>query len=215
MGFMGDLKSKVRRRLNAVVGPKISGLTPGLRVAVLFQGSIFYWSSGRVYKYYDLASLTKVIFTVSAFMNLEEEQPGIVNRRVQSILPWLKSGGSKKIQDFLSHASGAPALFPVFRRLKFSTLEGLSSLNALIRNVEFKGENPLYSDVGYFVLGACLEELYNQPLIDIYKSLQDRFNLGTIHFNPLDKTMKALKRDYAPTEKCLLRKKGIQGESAR
>ena len=46
---------------------------PGLKIAALLGGrKIVDMSYGKTWDFYDLASLTKILFTTSAFMKMEE-----------------------------------------------------------------------------------------------------------------------------------------------
>lgn len=191
-----------------------------LQIAVLNKNQELKYSFGPSYKFFDLASLTKPIFTMSLCMFLEENFKGFTEEKVNHYLPWFKYP-QVKIKDLLSHQSGAPALYPVFENLHHTTLEGLSPLNQLLRQVDFESmSEPTYSDVGYFFLGAVLEEKFNRPLWEIFKDFKEERVSGQglslvsagsqMHFRITgDKTNIKV---YAPTERCALRNKKIQGE---
>src|SRR5215831_3013799 len=59
----------LEQRLVARIDEKLSGAAPGLRLQVHQNGrKLCDLSVGDTYLYYDLASLTKIIFTVPALM---------------------------------------------------------------------------------------------------------------------------------------------------
>lgn len=188
-----------------------------LQIGVLQSSQSWSFSFGPKYTFFDLASLTKPIFTMSLCMQLEDQYPGFVSNRVCSILPWFRYP-EVRVKDLLAHQSGAPALYPVFTELKLSTLSGLSPLNSLLRDVKFAESEPVYSDVGFMILGAVLEEVYNRPLVDIFTDIQKGTlgasaltgSWGRMHFRLTGDSSQ--KKSYAPTEKCPLRQKVIQGE---
>ncbi|MCO5114432.1 MAG: beta-lactamase family protein [Bdellovibrionaceae bacterium] len=188
-----------------------------LQMAVLYKNEQWKFSFGKSFKFFDLASLTKPIFAMSLCMYLEDRSPGFVSQTVSSHLPWFKFP-KVKIKDLLAHQSGAPALYPVFEELKHDTLSGLAPLNLLIREVDFNMSEPVYSDVGFFILGAVLEEVFNRPLIEVFKDAhQGQMSSalteawGTMHFR-MTGQKKEDSKNYAPTENCPLRHKVIQGE---
>lgn len=187
-----------------------------LQLAVIYKQQVGQWSFGPKYKFFDLASLTKPIFTMSLFFFLEQEQKGILQKQVQSFLPWFKHK-NVKVKDLLAHQSGAPALYPVFKKLQSSTTQiGLTPLNLLLRDIEFSETESVYSDVGYFILGAIIEEIFNLSLYEVFlkfKNAELKTSLaewGNMHFRFTGELHN--KKDYAPTEKCPLRGKMIQGE---
>lgn len=198
----------------------LASKTESLKIGILFEGETYKFNWGPNYRYYDLASLTKPIFTMCGFLVYEQFYNSIIHKSVENILPWFKSDFQKKLNssseikvlDLLSHQSGARALYPVYQDLKFDTLNGLAPLNDLIRKAPFDQLGSVYSDVGYLFLGAILEEIYNKPLFYIFEDLRSKFDLSDLHFNPLNQKPKYNRKLYAPTEICRLRNKIIQGE---
>ncbi len=191
----------------------LEGKTQSLKIGVLNKDQAYEFNFGHnSYTYYDLASLTKVIFTVSAIYNYELHVDQVLNRKVIDILPWFMASKTIKVKDLLAHQSGAPALWPIYKTLSTDTLKSMAPLNLILREIPFTEKNVVYSDVGFMVLGAILEQLYAKPLLQIFEHLRTEFNLGHIHFNPLKFKSKYPRSSYAPTENCLLRQKTIQGE---
>jgi CubicO group peptidase (beta-lactamase class C family) len=238
----GDLKVTKHSKLSSAIEMlldeyPLKGKSESLKIGVLYKKQAFEFHFGvNTYKYYDLASLTKVIFSVCAIYNYEASVGSIIDTIVVDIIPWFKASGQITVKDVLAHQSGAPALFPVFKTLKYPTTMGLDPLNLLLRDVAFDQDKVVYSDVGFFILGAILEQLYKKPLFLIFEHLRTVFPMGDLHFNVLGEepspkkilpnSSKALKSSskkiasnlkfpktkYAPTEICSLRQKTIQGE---
>lgn len=186
-----------------------------LGVGVIHKKQEYRFYFGPSYSFFDLASLTKPIFTMSVCMWLEDQNPGFINQSVKTHLPWF-THPQVKIKDLLSHQSAAPALFPVFEQLQVTTVdEGLAPLNVLLRNVDFDQEEGVYSDVGFFILGAVLEEVFNMTLFEIFLSFQNQNTSPLTQWHGMHFRRTGDKNDikkYAPTEKCPLRNKVIQGE---
>ncbi len=218
------LKTHLRKNLDSLLFEhSLNNKAESLNVGVIHKKKIYKFNWGKNYTYFDLASLTKSIFTMSAFLVYEEFHHSVIHKSVDNILPWFRPnfgtnlnaqhGGEKiKVMDLLSHQSGARALYPVYKELEFNTLRNLNPLNELIRNAPFDQTTSVYSDVGFFYLGAILEELYNRPLFEIFEHLRSYFDMSDLHFNPLNQKSLYKKSLYAPTEDCKLRKKIIQGE---
>lgn len=204
-----ELKSK----LDKAILSELKGKAESLKIGVIHGRDIYSFKYGKNYKFYDLASLTKVIFSVSAIMHYENNVDSVIHKKVVDILPWFKASTAITVKDVLAHQSGAPALYPVFKELQYPTYDGLTPLNALVREIPFDQKDVVYSDVGFFVLGAILETLYNKPLHLIFEHLRPHFEMGQLHFNILDgRKLTHPKKQYAPTEDGHLRHKLIQGE---
>lgn len=223
--FSGNsIKNNLRKNLDSLFFEHpLKDKAESLNVGIIHKNNFYKFNWGTNYKYFDLASLTKPIFTMSAFLVYEEFYAPVIHKSVDNILPWFKPnfgtnlnayncGEKIKVSDLLSHQSGARALYPVYKELEFDTLENLNPLNELIRNAPFDQTTSVYSDVGFFYLGAILEEIYNKPLFNIFEDLRSYFEMSDLHFNPLNQKSVYKKSLYAPTEICKLRNKIIQGE---
>ena len=111
---------------------------------------------------FDLASLTKVLVTLPQVLSLVAEQQLILETRVGEVLPesgWMQEGGLKaqSVAALLSHTAGLMAweplyLYPADRRTLIQRV--------LQERHLYTGEaGPLYSDLGFIVLGAMVERL--------------------------------------------------------
>jgi CubicO group peptidase (beta-lactamase class C family) len=210
--FEKQIKSGILRATNG----DLESVTPGLCLQVISHGKLKAdIKMGETYRYYDLASLTKIIFTNSMFMELYDESRIELNDKVSAILDWWPY---KNIQlnDLLSHSAGLSNWAPFYKKInvKKSLIEKRQQLKKMLLKTErSRSSKPkaVYSDIDYLVLGFVLEELCGVDLLHIWKNLQWREKVPSLHFNLNNKPL--YKREfYAPTEKCLWRKKILQGE---
>lgn len=112
---------------------------------------------------FDLASLTKVIVTTTAIMQLVEKRKLVLSVPINNYWPEFSGHGKEKItiKDLLTHISGFPAEVPV---------SNLSSKKEILKWVEQSqlsfepGTRFLYSDIGFLVLGYLVELVANQSL---------------------------------------------------
>ena len=148
--------------------------------------------------YYDLASLTKVLFTLREVLRAAEEGLLDLDDPLRRHLPeaaWLQPApnfADKTLRELLAHAAGLPAWAPLYtwgegERLKARILQEPWPLGA-----------PVYSDIGYILLGLVLERVRGKPL--------GQFELpqGLSWAPPPEAT--------APTERCPWRGRLLRGE---
>jgi uncharacterized protein YbbC (DUF1343 family)/CubicO group peptidase (beta-lactamase class C family) len=113
---------------------------------------------------FDLASLTKVIATTTAVMQLVEKGQIRVNEPVAKYIPEFAENGKEEItvRELLTHYSGMPKdleLMPAWEgretafRMAFAT-----------KPIYPPGSRFLYSDVNFLVLGALVERVSGMPL---------------------------------------------------
>jgi len=123
--------------------------------------------------FFDLASLTKpLVTTLSAAVLIEK---GLLHPedKLSDCCNWKLDGIKKeiKIVHLLSHSSGLPGHKPYYEKLyKISTGEKKEKLKEWILEEKlcFKpGENGLYSDLGFILLGFLIEEKSGESL-DIF-----------------------------------------------
>lgn len=205
--FEKNLVQKIQERL--------APAAPGVQIQVHQAGrKISDLSIGETYPYYDLASLTKIIFTTQAMMKAFDEELWNLKTRVKDFLPWFQDEHTL-VTQLLNHSSGLPWWFPFFEKVEMTT----SSINKwtsgarLIRDMETKEDGTsVYSDVGFIVLGHLLESIYDRPLKMIWETLKDQFYpRSTLNFHPDNKPKNKI-QFYAPTERSEWRSKLIQGE---
>jgi serine-type D-Ala-D-Ala carboxypeptidase len=191
------------------------GVTPGLKIQVYDQGrKRVDLSWGKTWAYYDLASLTKILFTTLACMNLVAEKKLDLKKPVTFYLPWLPFE-KVKVRDLLRHRSGLHWWQPYYKKISQDLTPDLryAQLFRLLREGAWRApQKTLYSDLDFFVLGAVLEAVEEKPLFEIWSQMQAQHSvLQGLHFNRLNQPTYKTKT-YAPTEKCPWRKKTLQGE---
>jgi CubicO group peptidase (beta-lactamase class C family) len=140
--------------------------------------------AARLDTIFDLASLTKVIATTTAAMQL------VAHRRLRlddPVARWLgqwrgQDRESVKVEDLLSHSSGLPAWLPLFRRAP-----GRPGFLGEIARTPLQyppRSRSLYSDPGFMLLAFVLEEIAGTSLERLFASIRARLALGDITFVP-------------------------------
>jgi len=212
--------------LNLWLTPYWETATPGLCLEVYHRGQkIFDYQGGEFYPYYDLSSLTKVLFTVPAMIMAMQKGFWNFDTKVKDILAWWPHPQTKII-ELLSHTSGllwwkafykdletAPEISKRWEILKEDII--VSPINIQI--------NSIYSDLGFMTLAYLIQELWQQPLHSIWDLVKTEFApQSTLHWivsgkkngtDLLAPTTSLFPRThYAPTEICPWRKRRLQGE---
>lgn len=208
------LEKRISRRILSEAQDNLSTITPGLRVCAYHRGrKKIDLALGKTYKYYDLASLTKIIFTTSLYMQMVSEKKIKLNSTVSQLWPsWRHK--TTKLVDLLSHHGGLPWWLPMYKALK-GPMEPEKRWHQvekkLLKIKPQRPENSVYSDVDMWVLGAAVCHYNDKPLHDLWLELSENWQTPGLHFNPKNKPKYARKK-YAPTEKCPWRKKTLRGE---
>lgn len=194
---------------------RIRDTTPGVMVRAYQGGRIICdVSVGNTYAYYDLASLTKVIFTTQGMLAAFEAGKWNFESKVAEFLSWFPHKETK-ITELLTHSSGLAWWLPLYQEINTSLPEEKrrEQLKDILQGLKIeKQEMAVYSDVGFLVLGFILEKIHEKPLLEIWNDIKNHFYQGTtLEFHPGNKAATKLSL-YAPTEECPVRKKLIQGE---
>jgi CubicO group peptidase (beta-lactamase class C family) len=168
---------------------------------------------GKKHDFYDLASLTKIIFTVSAVMDLVAKRKLSLNDPAIKYFPGFPSRKTK-IKDLLSHTGGLPWWLPLYKTLskKSDWKIRRQEVRKALQNISIgKPGKAVYSDVDFWVLGFVLEAVTNKNILQIFKKTKSKFGRNDLHFCENNKPLKN-RRSYAPTEKCPWRKRTLRGE---
>jgi CubicO group peptidase (beta-lactamase class C family) len=169
---------------------------------------------------YDLASLTKVLATTTAAMILTERGRLALDRPVAFYLPdfvepydtaadplWA-ARGEVTVRHLLAHTSGLPAYERFFLRAREKS-HVLEEAQALPLD-EAPGRKTVYSDVGFILLSAIIEQAAGQSL-DAFceKEIFAPLGMKDTRFNPPQELWNRI----APTEQDNeFRKRLIRGE---
>jgi CubicO group peptidase (beta-lactamase class C family) len=190
-----------------------SGPIPGAALGVVgLEGKAETWVCGRAQlepeplpleagMFFDLASLTKVIFTVREVLRLVEEGRADLDDPLARFFPemaWMQNGELPKrtLRQLLTHTAGLPAWAPIYTW-------GLAPelLKQQILQHKWEVQDPgqtVYSDIGYILLGLVLERLRGKPLADFPM--------------PAGLTWKPDPRNSVASERCPWRGRVLRGE---
>jgi len=150
---------------------------------------------------FDLASLTKVLCTATAFVSLWSEgkvgPSSPVSRWIEGS-PLAKNGAT--LEDLLAHRSGLPAWQPFFAVVLHTVPElrrpdcppsTRLTVRSEVRDAAARspldvppGTRTLYSDVGYLLAGEMLAEAAGSPLDAVHARVTAKLGVAT-HFHRL------------------------------
>lgn len=138
----------------------------GSRYAAGFAGGAP--SAAALEAVWDLASLTKVLSTTSLAAHLVQAQRLRLDDALGALWPRAAATAwaNTSIRDLLCHASGLPAHLPLYR--------DASSKNAILQAIlglvpEYPPrQQSVYSDLGFMLLGAVLEQRAGCTLAEAY-----------------------------------------------
>lgn len=118
--------------------------------------------------WFDLASLTKVIFTTPRILALAEDGVIDLDAPLISVLPDLRqydqSAWERKVtfRQCLGHQTPFPAVEPIYTYGRDPEL-----LRAFILQREWRAREPVYSDINFILLGFALERLSARTIRDM------------------------------------------------
>jgi CubicO group peptidase (beta-lactamase class C family) len=158
---------------------------------------------------WDLASLTKVIGTTSAVLQLVGAgRVGLDTPVVRYLPEWTATGADHiTVRHLLTHSSGLPAWRALYKE-SASPAEAAQQLFATAPDT-LPGVRTVYSDLGFILLGKLVERVSGEPL--------DRYDATHI-FAPLGMTETrylppaAWRARTAPTEVDPWRQRHLRGE---
>ena len=187
----------------------------GLKVTAYKGGrNLVDLSVGKTYDYYDVASLTKIFFTTLWFMDQQEQDAKILRRSVQSLLPWYAHSGPT-VGGLLNHSAGNNWWQPFYKEIagNLSPEQSYQQMESLCRKAPLsKNPKAVYSDIDFYLLGSIMQKIEGTSLARIWERIKKNYySRSHFHFNCENKLQKSL-TDYAPTEKCLWRKKIMRGQ---
>lgn len=189
---------------------------PGFRLQAYQNGQeILNFSKGKVYDFYDLASLTKIIFTTTYFMDAIAQKKLKLFQPVQDFLPWYPHS-HVRVSDLLNHSAGHSWWQPFYKKidLSLSAEQRYQILESLVQKApRSRSVKATYSDIDFFLLGSLMQVLESRPLSMVWLDVKEKyFSRTNLHFNPLQAKPLFHRLSYAPTEKCSWRKKILQAE---
>jgi CubicO group peptidase (beta-lactamase class C family) len=117
--------------------------------------------------WFDLASLTKVIFTTTAILKLVEAGRIALDDPLTKAIPDLRqydlNAAERRLtfRQCLAHQTHLPAVEPLY-----TYGQDPQTLRAFILQRVWKSGPPVYSDINFLLLGIAIERLTGRPLID-------------------------------------------------
>jgi CubicO group peptidase (beta-lactamase class C family) len=113
---------------------------------------------------WDLASLTKVIGTTSAILQLVDAGLVQLDAPATRYLPRWRAPGAERItvRHLLSHSAGLPAWRPLYKE-SWSAEEAIAQVYATGPDTT-PGTRYVYSDLGFILLGELVREVSGLPL---------------------------------------------------
>lgn len=209
---MNAFEKRLAQRIREDV-PDLSAITPGVVIEAWEKGR----KKGRVrvgetYPYYDLASLTKIIFSGTAAMHYFSAHRADLKKSVRNVLPWFRHNVTPF--QLMSHSAGLEWWLPVYKKLKGPmnpVLRWAQMERQLAKLKRRRTDKAVYSDPDMWMLGAYLREAQGFELHDLWLETADRVGLKDLFFQPGNKR-RYKKNLYAPTEKCPWRKTTLQGQ---
>lgn len=145
---------------------------------------------------FDAASLTKVVATAPAIVQLLERGRIRLNDPVTEYLPDFQGGKSAiTVRHLLTHFSGLPPGIPLTPA--WSGYESGVARALVEKPVAQPGERFIYSDVNYILLGEIVRRVSGEPLEDyVRRRIFEPLRMRDTMFRP----PAALRRRIAPTE---------------
>lgn len=207
--------NSIERALIEKLQTAIKDVTPGVVVRAYHHGRMICdIQVGQTYPIYDLASLTKVIFTQQTMMRAYDQGLWNLETKVKELVPDFRFE-KIKITDLLTHTSGLEWWKPFYKEINLndSWQTKRQWLFKQINQTELQSSpKAVYSDIGFMTLGFVLESIYKKNILDIWNDTKNDFYSTTsldFHVNniPLNDVSQ-----YAPTEECTFRKKVMRGE---
>lgn len=208
---MNSFERKLLKNLKEI--PDLSAITPGVQVDVHVKGRrVGRIDVGQTYSYYDLASLTKILFTASVAIHYFSQNRRALDQSISEILPWWKRKTTPR--GLLTHTAGLEWWLPMFKRLKgpFDPDRRWEQMKRELARVKPKRRaRAIYSDVDLWMAGAYLEAVTGRSLLEMWEANAERLRIEDIFFHPRNRPRYARSK-YAPTERCPWRGRVMRGE---
>lgn len=170
---------------------------------------------------YDLASLTKALCTTTLVMQAVAEKRIAIESPAKRYLPEI-ANGTITVRHLLCHSAGFPAHREYYRSVVQTFSSSVTatpfSRDEIVRQcarevgVYAPGSASIYSDIGFILLGAIVEAVFEDALDAVFAQRIARpLDLSTLGFRPLQVATPA-DPNIAPTEDCPVRKRLVTAE---
>ncbi|MCM2283056.1 MAG: beta-lactamase family protein, partial [Bdellovibrionaceae bacterium] len=174
--------SAYEKRLQKKIGDSWIGSTPGFVLQVHDKGRLKAdLAFGKTYRYYDWASLTKIVFSVTQVMALVDEGKISLQRPVEDELDWFRSPvPHARVREILCHSAGLSWWRPFYKSLDRSRSRSArwEQLERLVAremknaaNSKYDGK-AVYSDLDFFTLGALMRRKTGQEFDEMWGGIR-------------------------------------------
>lgn len=176
---------------------------------------------------FDIASLTKPLATASLALVARAEKGLSLNAQAAKYVKELSESGIPDhrkitIRHLLRHTSGLPAWRPYFEEIRNERPERLGRRSCrelyLAKIAAEPLETPVayqrtYSDLGFILLGALLENFFDRPLDVLFREkIAEPLGLKDTFFVPVGAPLPRPLSQFAATEESAWRKSLLRGE---
>lgn len=167
---------------------------PSAVCAVLMGGRIRYQNAwgyadpesqtpASVSTIYDLASLTKPLSTTTLTLLALEEGKLTLEMPVARFFPNAKHLQGVTLHHLLTHTSGLPAWQPLYREAQGHTAVVEAALEIPLERLP--GVGYTYSDLGYILMGAILERVYERSQAELFRTrVAELLGMGSTGYCP-------------------------------
>lgn len=167
---------------------------PSAVCAVLMGGRIRYQNAwgyadpesqtpASVSTIYDLASLTKPLSTTTLTLLALEEGKLTLEMPVARFFPNAKHLQGVTLRHLLTHTSGLPAWKALYREAQGHTAVVEAALEIPLERLP--GVGYTYSDLGYILMGAILERVYERSQAELFRTrVAELLGMGSTGYCP-------------------------------
>lgn len=202
------------RKLTSQLRQLPKDISPGFRLQVYEKGQLranIKW--GKIWMYYDLASLTKILFTTPWLVRMVQSNQVQLSHNISRYCEWFRY--SQSIKSILNHSAGNVWWLPIYKKLHldWNLIHRKTELKQLIASQRPKKKKAsVYSDVDFLLLGFLMENVLEKDWRASWQLLQEEFVQDKNIFFHVNNKCKHKKFLYAPMGKSRWRKKSLQGE---
>ncbi len=203
-------------KTKALLEQAIPEVFPAYAVGVFVDNTVTHSTSQCDTKsLFDLASLTKIICTTTIAAMAEQKKKLTIEESVQDFFPNFPSS-KVKLSHLLNHSSGLPAWLPLYDGFQEKGFDPITTPQKARVEYEEKilkswqqkdfEKNALYSDLGFMLLGWCLEKKLQMDIDALFQEwIANPYMLHSLQFLPISPNV-------LPTENCPWRKHVLRGE---
>lgn len=236
---MSEAMLLLRRKMEDAIE---EGVFPGGVLLVYSKGDVVFFEAfgysmiypeKRIMKtgtYFDVASLTKVVVTVSIVMGLVEKGLIQIDQKLRDFYPDIDTKKAEiTIGDLLSHSSGLPSWHPIYleieeegRRTGVGIMGGKKAWDFAIKRINEMallyepGSRHIYSDLGFILLGDIIMKVTGKGLSEVFREIVGGpLGMNDSFFREKGAAVEKggfTDGDFAATELCTWRKKVVVGE---